>query len=412
MKKRRKSMFILSVIVCLFAIIWGTALTVSAAGYKLNRTALNLNRGSSYALTVNTKNKITWKSSAPSVVSVAANGKVTAKKPGIAYVTASFQKQKLKCKITVFSAKINASSKSVETGKSFVLKVSGKKVSKWSSSNAGIASVSSSGKVTAKKTGKCSIYAYVGNSRLSCTVTVTPKTASQKPAVSTDAIKLIAHRGAYHQAPENTVPSFRLAASQGYNYIECDVRETKDGALVISHDASLLRACGVDVMISDLTLKQVRRYAISHGNGIKKYRNLKIPTLKEYLAVCNQYRCTPVIEVKSPISEKGIKKLSQALSGSVKAPVVISFSTKTLIALRKDHPNLSLQKLSKTWSSSLLKTCRKYKFDVSLQSTAFTLENAKIVHKAGLKIGVWVAETQPQIRSYKSKGADFITVNI
>ena len=408
MKKKSKGLSALLILLCLTAVIFGSALTVNAAGYRLNRTSLSLNKGSSYVLTVNTKSKITWKSSASSVVSVASNGKVTARKTGTAYVTAKSAGRTLKCKVTVFYAKMDASSKSVEEGKSFSLKVSGKTVSKWSSSDTGIASVTSSGKVTSKKPGKCTIYAYVGNSRLSCTVTVTKK----KATVSSGSAQLIAHRGAYYQAPENTIPSFQLAARQGYKAIECDVRETKDGALVISHDASLLRSCGIDALISNLTLKQIRQYRIISGNGIGKYPNLKIPTLEEYLKVCNQYKCTPVIEIKSPMSEKGIKKLYNTISGSVKSPVVISFSTKILVSLRKYNSRLSLQKISKTWSQSLLDTCKKYKFDVSLQDTAFTAQNVKSVHNAKLKIGVWVAENQSQILKYKKMGADYITVNI
>lgn len=399
-------------VLCLVAVMFGTSLTVNAAGYKLSKTSLSLNTGSTYTLSVNTKYKITWKSSAPSIVSVSSGGKVTARKPGTAYVTARFGSRILKCKIVVFSAKINASSKSIEINKSFYLKVSGKTVFRWSSSDTRIASVTSTGRVTGKKAGTCTIYAYVGNSRLSCKVTVTKKTVAGTPAGSEQTAVLIAHRGACHQAPENTIPSFELAARQGYKAMECDVRETKDGALVISHDASLLRTCGADRLISDLTLKQIRRYRIISGNGVEKYQNLKIPTLEEYLKVCNQYQCTPVIEIKSPMSEQGIKKLYGTRSGSVKPPVVISFSTKILASLRKYDSRLSLQKISKTWSQSLLDTCKKYKFDLSLQDTAFTVQNVKSVHSAKLKISVWVAENKSQILKFKSMGADYITVNI
>lgn len=398
-------------VICLMAVMLGTSLTVNAAGYRLNKTSLSLNVRSTYTLSVNTKNKITWKSSDASIASVSSGGKVTARKPGTAYVTARFGRKARKCKVVVFSAKINAASKSIRVNKSFNLKVRGKAVSGWSSSDARIASVTSAGKVTGKKTGTCMVYAYIGNSRLSCKVTVTKKSGTKIPAGSTQTSVLIAHRGARNQEPENTIPSFELAAREGYKAIECDVRETKDGALVISHDASLLRMCGVDRLISGLTLKQIRRYRIISGNGAEKYQNLKIPTLEEYLKVCNQYKCIPVIEVKSPMSKKGIKKLYRTISGSVKPPVVISFSTKILVSLRKYDPHLSLQKVSKTWSQSLLDTCKRYKFALSLEDTAFSAQNVKKAHNAGLKIGVWLAENKSQILKFRSMGADYITVD-
>ncbi len=410
--EKKKLFRAILLIICLLTVMLGTSLTVNAADDKLNKTSLSLNVRSTYTLSVNTKNKITWKSGNSSIVSVSPGGKVTAKKPGTAYVTARIGSKTQKCKVVVFSAKINAASKSVEVNKSFQLKVSGGAVSRWKSSDSRIASVTSSGKVTGRKTGTCIIYAYIGNSRLSCKATVTKKSGTKVPAGGTKTAVLIAHRGAGNREPENTIPSFQLAAREGYRAIECDVRETKDGALVISHDASLLRMCGVDRQISDLTLKQIRRYRIISGNGAEKYQNLKIPTLEEYLKVCNQYKCTPVIEVKTPMSEKGIKKLYNTISGSVKPPVVISFSTKILVSLRKYDSHLSLQKVSKTWSQSLLDTCKRYRFDLSLGDTAFSVQNAKKVHQAGLKAGVWLAENKSQILKFRSMGADYITVNI
>jgi glycerophosphoryl diester phosphodiesterase len=50
---------------------------------------------------------------------------------------------------------------------------------------------------------------------------------------------VIAHRGASHQAPENTLAAFRLARSLGADAVELDVRRTRDGALAVHHDAHL-----------------------------------------------------------------------------------------------------------------------------------------------------------------------------
>ena len=50
---------------------------------------------------------------------------------------------------------------------------------------------------------------------------------------------VIAHRGASADAPENTVEAFRLAATQGADWVELDVRRTADDRLAVSHDAQL-----------------------------------------------------------------------------------------------------------------------------------------------------------------------------
>ena len=51
----------------------------------------------------------------------------------------------------------------------------------------------------------------------------------------------VAHRGASAERPENTLPAFELAIAQRADVVECDVRRTSDGALLILHDATVDR---------------------------------------------------------------------------------------------------------------------------------------------------------------------------
>lgn len=68
-----------------------------------------------------------------------------------------------------------------------------------------------------------------------------------------------AHRGlhaASHGIPENSLRAFKLAADAGYG-AELDVHLTKDGRLAVMHDDSLLRTCGVDRRISEMTAEEL-----------------------------------------------------------------------------------------------------------------------------------------------------------
>jgi glycerophosphoryl diester phosphodiesterase len=71
-------------------------------------------------------------------------------------------------------------------------------------------------------------------------------------------MKIIGHRGAAGLAPENTVKSIREAVKAGADYIELDVRMTRDRRLVINHDSSLSRTYGVELNVSEHTLKELR----------------------------------------------------------------------------------------------------------------------------------------------------------
>ena len=69
-------------------------------------------------------------------------------------------------------------------------------------------------------------------------------------------MKIIAHRGASHEYPENTLPAFRRAVEIGVDEIETDLVETRDGVIVLHHDETM--GCGTKtVALRELTLAEV-----------------------------------------------------------------------------------------------------------------------------------------------------------
>src|SRR5271170_8058208 len=94
-------------------------------------------------------------------------------------------------------------------------------------------------------------------------------------------IVVIAHRGAHREAPENTLASLEKAIQIGCDYVELDVRRTKDGALVIMHDASVNRMTNGKGKIEDLTLAEIRKLEIKSRR--KEWSGLKMPTFDEML---------------------------------------------------------------------------------------------------------------------------------
>ena len=148
--------------------------TVQAASVKINKTKKTLYVGNTYNLKITgTKNKVKWSTSNKKIATVSSKGKVTAKKKGTVTITAKVGKKKYKCKITVKTPSINKESKTLSIGEGYTLKVNGvtSKI-KWSSNNTKIATVNSSGRVTAKKKGTATITAKVGKKKYKCKITV------------------------------------------------------------------------------------------------------------------------------------------------------------------------------------------------------------------------------------------------
>ncbi len=91
---------------------------------------------------------------------------------------------------------------------------------------------------------------------------------------------LFGHRGASKFEPENTLPAFRKAVSDGCNAIELDVHRTRDGHLVILHDATLERTTSDVGRLSDRRLAELKSInAAVQWEG----RREEIPTLLEVI---------------------------------------------------------------------------------------------------------------------------------
>ena len=92
------------------------------------------------------------------------------------------------------------------------------------------------------------------------------------------AVDIVAHRGASHDAPENTVASARLAWKQGADAVETDIHLTRDGKVIVSHDKTTRRTTGRDGVIQEMTLAELR--ALDAGSWkSKEFAGEKLPLL-------------------------------------------------------------------------------------------------------------------------------------
>ena len=90
------------------------------------------------------------------------------------------------------------------------------------------------------------------------------------------------HRGWCARYPENTLASYKAAIELGVDAFEFDVHLTRDGVPVIMHDGNAYRTCGVDRLLSDMTLKEVKQ--LDAGRKFSpEFEGERVPTLRETL---------------------------------------------------------------------------------------------------------------------------------
>ncbi len=163
--------------------------TVTVLNYKVNSNNLIMTKGKSYTLKVtgaSKKDKIKFKSSKTSVASVnSKTGKITAKNNGSATITVTVGKTSFPVLVKVETPSISTTKLTLTPKKTYTLKVNSARKPKWKSNNTSVATVSSSGKVTALKKGSAVITATLSDKVLSCTVNVGYTTVINCPSTIT-----------------------------------------------------------------------------------------------------------------------------------------------------------------------------------------------------------------------------------
>jgi glycerophosphoryl diester phosphodiesterase len=117
------------------------------------------------------------------------------------------------------------------------------------------------------------------------------------------------HAGAGRYAPENTLPALETAAGLGADYIEIDVRTTKDGSPVLLSDSTLERTTSGKGEVAGASTEQVRKLDAGAWFG-QPFTGAKVPTLDEALAAID-HRSKPYLDVKDAAPEE----LSKVLRG-------------------------------------------------------------------------------------------------
>lgn len=94
-------------------------------------------------------------------------------------------------------------------------------------------------------------------------------------------VLVVAHRGDWRNAPENSLQAFKNCIEMGVDMIEIDLKKTKDNQLVIMHDNTIDRTTDGTGKPSDYTLKEIRQFHLKNGLGRPTFHT--IPTLEEVL---------------------------------------------------------------------------------------------------------------------------------
>lgn len=209
----------------------------------------------------------------------------------------------------------------------------------------------------------------------------------------------IAHRGDPLGARENTLPAFASALDLGADWVELDLRRTKDGGIVVLHDQSLQRLWGLEASVGDLDLVDVAGV----GEG-----TVRIPTLGQVLAavpvplMVDFTRREVVAGALQVVTEAAALTRALFVTGNVEA----------LRLLRRLSPDA---RIGLTWIDGpvpplgLLAELRAEYWNPMF--ALVTPDGVASVHAMGLKVSTWTVDTVGDMARVTAAGVDAVVSN-
>lgn len=99
-----------------------------------------------------------------------------------------------------------------------------------------------------------------------------------------NSVLVVAHRADWRNAPENSLQAIQNCIDMGVDMVEIDLKETKDGHLILMHDGTINRTTTGKGNPSDYTLAELRQFRLRNGSGYKTAH--QIPTFEEAMTLC------------------------------------------------------------------------------------------------------------------------------
>lgn len=233
---------------------------------------------------------------------------------------------------------------------------------------------------------------------------------------------IVAHRGASHDAPENTLAAIALGWAQGADRVEIDVRLSCDGTVVLSHDAMLQKTAGLARAVAELDRAALRALEVGSWKGAA-FAGVRMPFLPETLAAVPADKGI-LIEIKT---DEGIvpalRRDIEAGSLALERVTLICFEAAVLRCAKAALPRCkTLHLAGGAWENKirtaaeldgLIAQARAAGFDGLNLGDDWPLDAAQVahVHAAGLECHVWTVNDAARARQLAAAGIDGITTD-
>lgn len=237
---------------------------------------------------------------------------------------------------------------------------------------------------------------------------------------------IVAHRGASHDAPENTLAAFRLAWEKHADGIEGDFYLTKDAQIVCIHDRTTAKTAPdqPELTVADSTFDELRTLDVGKWKH-PRYAGERIPLLTEVLAIVPDEKVI-FVEIKCGPEILPVMKPQLENSGLMPAQIVIICFDKVVVAqARQLMPQYKINWLTgykqqtkqSPWKPNQREVVESLRqtnatgFGTQNNLNVINQEFVSAVRNAGVEFHVWTVNDSKQARLFKSLGVESITTD-
>lgn len=224
-------------------------------------------------------------------------------------------------------------------------------------------------------------------------------------------MKIIAHRGASFFEPENTLRAYRKAIEMGADFIEVDVRLSKDKELVIMHDADVGRTTNGKGLVKDCNLEELKKLDAGYHRKNEIFAGLgeQVPTLEEVIELVKN-KIGLVVEIKEPGTESSIiKKIEDS---DLENTILTSFFHKSVKNVRKSSLDIDAGIIFVGDPVNIHKLAADSGANVIFPSYRYMSEElVKNAKNHGLTVYPWTIDDPQTFKRFADMGVDGIVTN-
>ena len=231
-------------------------------------------------------------------------------------------------------------------------------------------------------------------------------------------IRLFSHRGGRMEHDENTLSAFQASYDAGYRGFETDIRMTRDGALVITHDSSLERTTDGTGTVEEKTEAEIRQLATKQGNKMMFLDELlEFLEGKEGLYVEFEMKTKPEALYPEERLHAYCDKLYDAVMAVKPADATFVFTSgdyRGLRYLQAKHPGVDLLLItSKPCNDETIDLCKA----MGIKRMGATMDGTsrkavKKAHKEGLIVSLWPGQSVEDFMLGAYLGCDYMCTDV